>query len=164
MGKEKKEKVIKDKISREFSSGGVVFKKIKNNVFWLVSRSMPSTLYPKAIWRLPKGWIDEGESVENAALREVREETGVEAEIVKKIETIKYFYTHPTRGRVFKFVTLFLMKWIKDLPEGFDNETSEIAWLPFSEAYIKLTISNEKKVLSKAKDIFNSLELQQSLL
>ena len=75
------------KLFREFSSGGVVFKKIKDKVLWLVTSSTPSPEIPKSYWRFPKGHIDSGESVERAAVREVKEEGGVEATIVNKIGT-----------------------------------------------------------------------------
>jgi len=148
----KKEKTISEawqnkNFVREFSSGGVVYRQGK----WLVARSAPSELYPKQVWRLPKGWEDEGESSGEAAIREVREEGGVEAKIIKKIGTIKYFFNAPDKGRILKFVTFYLMRWVRDLPEGLDGETSEIAWLPYDEAYQKLSFSGEKQMLKKAK-------------
>ena len=114
MGKDTQNKTVLT--SREFSSGGVVFKGHGKNVLWLVTASMPSTLYPKVVWRLPKGWIDnetpdipgpkasgkvkaDEESLEKAALREVREEGGIEAGIIKKIGTEKYFLTRRTKGK-----------------------------------------------------------------
>ena len=149
MGEGKKE----NKVTREFSSGGVVFKGKKDNILWLVTKSAVSDLYPKAVWRLPKGWIDEGETTEEAALREIKEEGGVEAKIIRKIETVKYFFTAPDRGKILKFVTFYLTGWVKDLPEGFGEETSEIAWLSFEEAYKKLSFRGEKEVLKKAKEL-----------
>lgn len=145
MGKGRKE----NRVRREFSSGGVVYKKDR----WLITRSASSELYPKSVWRLPKGWIDKDESSEEAALREVKEEGGVGAKIIRKIETIRYFFNAPDKGRVLKFVTFYLMEWKKDLPEGFDGETSEIAWLPYDEAYKRLSFSGEKQVLKKAREL-----------
>ncbi len=147
MGEGKKE------ILREFSSGGVVFKKEGNKTFWLVTKSVASTLYPKAVWRLPKGWIDEGESTEEAALREVGEEGGVEAEIIQKTETVKYFFVTPDKTKILKFVTFYLMQWKQNLPQGFDGETSEIAWLSFDQAVKRLAYSGEKQILKKAKEL-----------
>lgn len=144
MGKEKQEKII-----REFSSGGVVLKKNK----WLITKSSISDLYPNSVWRLPKGWIDEGETLEETAIREVKEEGGVKAKIIKKIETIRYFYIAPDKGKILKFVTFYLMEWIKDFPEGFDGETSEIKWLSFDKAYKLLSFSNEKQILKKARTL-----------
>ena len=149
--------VLTPKISREFSSGGVVFKKDINGALWLVRKTMSSKLFPEEHWMLAKGWIDEGEKPEDTAVREVKEETGVEAKIVKKIETIKYFYKHPERGDVFKFVTFYLMEYIRNLPGGFDNETSEVAWLNFEEAKKRLSFSGEKQILAKAYKLLASL-------
>ncbi len=146
----------KEAVKREFSSGGVVFKKLK--VLWLVTKSAPSDLYPKAVWRLPKGKIDGNETPEKAAIREVREEAGVEAKIFRKIETIKYFFNAPDNGKILKFVTFYLMEWLRDLPEGHDFETSEVAWLQYEEAYKKLTYPTEKQVLKKGKELLERPE------
>ncbi|HTK03686.1 MAG TPA: NUDIX domain-containing protein [Alphaproteobacteria bacterium] len=137
------------RIRREFSAGGVVHRSDK----WLITASAPSKLFPKISWRLPKGWIDEEEKIEDAALREVREEAGVEAKIIKKIGTSFYVYNNPERGRIMKFVTFYLMEYVKDLPEGHDAETSEVVWLDFDEAYKKLSFSGEKQVLKKASEL-----------
>jgi 8-oxo-dGTP pyrophosphatase MutT (NUDIX family) len=160
---------------REFSAGGVVYKKLiisngKFQISWLVTASMPSKVYPEIVWRLPKGWIDDAgdnvpgpvasgrirsdeESLQKAAVREVCEEGGIEAKIIQKIGTEKYFFTAPDKGRILKFVTFYLMEWVADLSEGFDQETSEILWLPFAKAYKKLSFSGEKAILKKANDI-----------
>ena len=159
------------KISREFSAGGVVFKKEKNRFLWLVTEAavLPKSLFPAGTWRLPKGWLDNAgktipgllasgknrateEELQNAALREVSEEGGVEAKIIKKIGTVNFPF-NSIRGRVIKFVTFYLMEWVKDLPEGTDFETSEVAWLSFEEAYKKLTYQGEKEVLKKAREL-----------
>ena len=168
MGKDTQNKTVLT--SREFSSGGVGFKGDDKNVLWLVTASMPSELYPKIVWRLPKGWIDnetpdipgpiasgkvkaDEESLEKAALREVREEGGVIASIIKKIGTEKYFFNAPDKGKILKFVTFYLMEWVKDVPEGHDEETSEITWLSFDEASKKLSYSGEKEMLKKAEEL-----------
>ena len=170
MGKNAQSQTI---LNREFSSGGVVFRQGG----WLITRSSKSKIYPKTYWRLPKGWIDnvtpeipgpmasgkvkaDEASLKKAALREVREEGGVEAKIVKKIGTEKYFINAPDKdlpagrqGRILKFVTFYLMEWVKVLPEGYDKETSEITWLPFEEAHEKLSFSGEKQILKKANEL-----------
>jgi 8-oxo-dGTP pyrophosphatase MutT (NUDIX family) len=158
------------KIIREFSSGGIVFKDDK----WLVRSTMPSKQFPKIYWMLPKGWIDDAgpdapgpmasgkikadeESLRKNALREVQEEAGVDAKIIEKIGTGKYFFEHPGRGKILKFVTFYLMEWTRDLLEGFDGETSEVLWLPFEEAYKKLSFGGEKQMLKKAKNLLASV-------
>ena len=161
--------VLTSSMLRQFSSGGVVFKKDKGSILWLVTKSTTSDLYPDAVWRLPKGWIDNDApdipgpmasgrkkadevSLQNAALREVSEEGGVEAKIIGKIETIKYVFNTPDMGKILKFVTFYLMELVKELPEGHDDETSEVAWLTFDEAKKRLSFSGEKQILSKAQD------------
>ncbi len=163
----------KTKLLREFSAGGVVFKLQGGKTLWLVTKSTPSKLYPESYWRFPKGWLDDekgtdkpgplakGErkasekELEEAALREVKEEGGVVAKIVRKLGTEKFFFTR-SGDKVFKLVTYFLMKWLSDLSEGAGFETSEVAWLPFEKARKKLKYSSEKKVLDKAKEILDS--------
>ncbi len=161
--------VLTSSMLRQFSSGGVVFKKDKGSILWLVTKSTTSDLYPNAVWRLPKGWIDNDApdipgpmasgrkkadevSLQNAALREVSEEGGVEAKIIEKIETIKYVFNAPDMGKILKFVTFYLMELVKELPEGHDDETSEVDWLTFEEAKKRLSFSGEKQILSKAQD------------
>jgi 8-oxo-dGTP pyrophosphatase MutT (NUDIX family) len=158
---------------REFSSGGVIYRSKDDETLWFVRKTTASDLYPKQYWMLPKGRIDDSEndtpgpmasgkvkadekSLQETAIREVREEGGIDAEIVKKIKTIFYSYNDQNRGKVMKFVTFYLMKWLKDLPEGFDWETSEIAWLPFDEAVERLSFDGEKEVLEKATTILSS--------
>ena len=177
MGKNTQQKTASG-VEREFSSGGVVYKpggadkKEGDRILWLIARNNPSKLYPNEIWRLQKGWIDDQDGgnhpgpisagerkatekdLQEGAIREVREEGGVIARIIKKIGTSRYFM-NSTRGRVMKFATFYLMEYVKDAPEGFCFETSEIAWLPYDEAYKRLTFSNEKEVLRKAKDILS---------
>jgi ADP-ribose pyrophosphatase YjhB (NUDIX family) len=162
--------VLKSVISREFSSGGIVFKKENGQTFWLIRGSNPSELFPKVYWGLPKGWIDniapdipgpiasgkvkaDETSLQRAALRETAEEGGVKAKIISKIGSEKYFFKHPKRGNILKFVTFYLMEWIKDLPEGHDKETSEVLWLPFEEAKKKISLSGERQMLSKAQEL-----------
>ena len=152
---------------REFSSGGVVYKKVQNKTLWLVRQTSASDLFPKTYWALPKGWLDDAgnaipgpiasgkvkateDLLQSTAIREVAEEGGIEARIVQKIGTIRYVYSHPKNGKVLKFVTFYLMEWVSDLPEGFDEETSEVAWLPFKKALERLSFDRERETLSDA--------------
>ena len=179
MGKDTQQKAASIKkesspFTREFSSGGVVYKKENGNPLWLVRKTSASTLYPDQHWMLPKGHVDDTDhdlpgpmasgkikadekSLQKAAIREVAEETGVEAEIKSKIGTIKYSFKDKRKGNVLKFVTFYLMEWKSDLPEGFDMETEEVKWLVFDEAYKTLSFSGEKNVLKRAKVSFSSL-------
>jgi len=161
-------------MNREFSSGGVVFKKVDGRPLWLIRRTMASKLFPKTYWMLPKGWIDDAgdgipgpiasgkikadeENLRTTAVREVAEETGVNAKIIDKIGTVKYVYMHPQRGKTLKFVTYYLMEWQSDLPEGFDGETSEIKWVGPEAAQKLLSYGREKSVFGMAEKLLDSL-------
>ena len=160
-------------MNREFSAGGVVFKKQGKEVLWLVAKSAPSNLIPKGFWRLPKGWLDDeddgkkpgplgrgekratGYQLQTAAVREVEEEGGVKASVVKKITTDRFFFTFSGK-RILKFVTYYLMERLRDLPEGPGLETDEVKWLPFEEAKETLKHSGEKKILDKARKVLEA--------
>ena len=177
-GTSKQKKAV---VFREFSSGGVVYKRNRGKTLWLVSRSSPSLDYPKTVWRLQKGWLDDDEEgkvpgklargevkaseedLQKAALREVKEEGGVSAEVFKKLTTERYFYKNKEGRKIMKFVTFYLMRWLENVPGGFGAETSEIKWLPYLEARKLLTHSGEKKVLDKANTLLNA-GLQSSLI
>ena len=162
----------------EFSSGGAIYKKIGDKIFWLITLSSPSQAYPKTIWRLPKGWLDDEdndpgplargerkaneEDLRKAAMREVAEEAGVKTEIIKKIGTQKVFFSK-SGDKYIKFITFYLMEWKKDIPEGPGFETSKIEWLPLDVALDKLKHKSEKEVLLKAKEILDK-GIQNNLL
>ncbi len=159
------------KLLRQFSAGGVVFKKENKRILWLITKSTPSDISPKAFWRLPKGWIDgEGdgpgpitrgqrkaseEELQSTALREVKEEGGVVANIISKVGTANFFFNFKGQ-RILKFVTFYLMEYLNDASDGHDWETQEVSWLPFDDAYSQLHFSHEKESLKKAKEILDS--------
>jgi 8-oxo-dGTP diphosphatase len=173
MGKDAQSKETRNPtILREFSAGGVVFKRDK----WLVRSTTPSKEFPKSYWMLPKGWIDDAgigipgpmasgeikadeESLQKTALREVEEEGGVKAKVIKKIGTISYPFKHPTRGKILKFVTFYLMEYVEDVDSGHDWETQEVLWLSHAEACKKLSFSSEKQILKKAKELLLTINI-----
>src|SRR5689334_20899545 len=92
----------------QVSAGGVVYRGGRTDAEVVIVR-----VVPEKRWQLPKGLIDEGETFEEAALREVREESGMTAEIVAPLETIEYWFTADwdnSRRRIHKFVHFFLMR------------------------------------------------------
>lgn len=141
-----KEKRLK-KISRQFSAGGAVFKLEDGQILWLLIR--PSG---RSSWRLAKGIIDAGESSHQTAQREVKEEAGVETEVIGKIGQDKYFFKLG-RERIYKIVTYYLMRFLQEAKGPISWETEEVSWLPFEEAVEKLTFAGEKEILRKAKEI-----------
>lgn len=141
-GRRKKENVL-----RAFSAGGVVFKKENNKTFFLLIKPAETDR-----WQFPKGLIDKGESAQEAAIREVAEEGGVKAEVVEKLGTSSYFFVWEGE-KIFKTVTYFLMKYIKDTRDGHGREVDKTLFCLFTEAYEKLTYKGDKNILKQAFDI-----------
>lgn len=131
-------------MKREFSAGGVVFND-KNQVL-LTKHSQNKH------WSFPKGLIDPGQTSKEAALREVREEGGIEAEIVDKVGYSKYVYTL-NGEKIFKVVTYFLMKYKNGDPKNHDFEVEEAGWFEVDDAIKQLTFTQDKVLLKKAIDL-----------
>ena len=112
----------------------------------------------RGVWALPKGKIDPGESAEEAAVREVREETGVDGDLVEKLGDVRYTYTATWEGakgeRIFKIVTFFLLTAgrgrIGEIDDAMRIEVDEARWLPLDEAPRLLTHKGEREMAAKA--------------
>jgi ADP-ribose pyrophosphatase YjhB (NUDIX family) len=104
-------------------------------------------------WGLPKGQVEPGEAVSEAARREATEETGLEVEIVSPLPTIDYWYVDKARStRVHKFVHYFLMRATGGDPGSHDHETEEVAILEPSEALRRASFRSEREVIRAAAD------------
>jgi len=102
------------------------------------------------IWGLPKGTPDPGESREETALREVREETGLEVELEGFIDSIDYWFVRPTdRATCHKTVYFYLMRPTGGDLSQHDHEFDEVVWLPVEEALQRLTYENEVEIVQK---------------
>jgi len=105
---------------------------------------------------LPKGNIDHGEKPQEAALREVHEETGVEAEPIAKLGDVKYVYNRSWSdgAKVFKVVSFYLFKYVSgkigDIQEEMQREVAQAMWLPLKEAPKKLSYKGEREMAAKA--------------
>ena len=136
---------------REFSAGGVVVRRLKGRWFFAAIRPAGK---PDGVWALPKGLVGRGETPERAALREVGEETGVDASLVDKLGDVRYVYTW--RGeRVFKVVSFYLTRYrrgrLGDLSPRHAREVAEVRWLPLEEAQRLLAYRGERDMAEAAR-------------
>lgn len=138
-------------MKREFSAGGIVF----NNKGQVLVTQHSQNKH----WSFPKGLLDHPEqTTEESALREVKEEGGVEAEIIGKVGYNKYVYTFEGE-KIFKVVTYFLMKYLSGDPKDHDWEVSDIGWYEPEEALKKLTFNQDKELLKKAIEMIEDRHL-----
>ena len=163
---------------REISAGGVVVRN-KDGEWWMAAIELPlekpaggelatEAVGPPELKRraprprlrpvlcLPKGLVDEGEKALEAALREVREETGITAALVTKLADIKYVYvrTWGDRERVFKIVTFYLLRYqsgrVDDISQEMRVEVAKAMWVRLEVAPKLLAYRGEKQMARKA--------------
>jgi 8-oxo-dGTP pyrophosphatase MutT (NUDIX family) len=128
---------------REFSAGGLVIRNLRGRPHVAVVRVRDRIL------ALPKGHPEKGESSQDAALREVREETGLEATPVEKLGDIRYWYARDG-DRVLKIVSFFLLRYRSGRLEDHDHEVEEALWIPLEEAPERLAYRGEKDMAKTA--------------
>ncbi len=102
------------------------------------------------LWSLPKGHIEDGETTEQTAVREVKEETGISAHVLRELGTIDYWFV-AERRRVHKTVHHFLLEADGGELSDEDVEVSEVAWVPLTELDTTLAYSDERKLARRAR-------------
>lgn len=136
-------------IKKRISSGGVIFRIQKDGIDVVIV-----AVRGRKSWCLPKGIIDKDEDPPSAALREVREETGLKGEILDKIGRISYWYSLKNRTvKIHKTVHFYLMKCIGGKTDDHDHEVEEAGWFPLEEALKKLSYKSERDIMKKARDM-----------
>lgn len=151
---------------REISAGGVVIRR-REESWWMAAIELPDDsaraagrtsrrVKSKAVLALPKGLVDPGETPVETALREVQEETGVTAELITKLNDIKYVYSR-TWGdglRVFKIVSFYLMRYrsgrINDISPAMRIEVARALWVRLEDAPKLLAYKGEKQMARRA--------------
>jgi 8-oxo-dGTP pyrophosphatase MutT (NUDIX family) len=140
----------------QISAGGVA-------VRWKDSRPEVAIvcMKPKLRWQLPKGIVDPGETPQVTAVREVREEAGVETDLIKLIETIEYWYRSIKYGkpvRYHKFVHFYLLKYRSGEVSDHDHEVEEARWVSLDEAIEMLEFKSERDVVEKAREMIAEIK------
>lgn len=132
----------------QVSAGGVAFREIDGRVEIAIILTNPERR-----WQLPKGMIDAGESAEQAAVREVREEAGIDTDLIEQLDKTEYWFSADRNGeriRLHKFVHWFLMRYRSGDVEDHDHEVFEARWASVDWALEMLVFKNERVVVEKA--------------
>jgi 8-oxo-dGTP pyrophosphatase MutT (NUDIX family) len=139
------------KTRNEVSAGGVVFRAGEREGF-----DVALILTHERRWQLPKGWVEPNEEAEQAAIREVREEAGVDAELLGPLDTIEYWYRSKYDPgepvRVHKYVHFFLLRYVRGSTDDHDHEVQDARFVPIDEAIELLAFPSERKVVDMARD------------
>jgi len=138
------------KTRNEVSAGGVVFREGQNGA-WQIALIRTH----EGRWQLPKGWVEPGEPMEQTAIREVREEAGIDAELVAPIDRIEYWYKStydPEPVRVHKFVHFFLLRYLRGSTDDHDHEVQEARFVDIGEALRMLAFPTERKIVERARE------------
>lgn len=132
--------------ARQISSGGVLFRPLDGG--WEVALIK---VKDGRTYALPKGLVEEGEDPEVTAVREVREETGMEGRVVAPLGYTKYYYfSRKEDTRYFKLVHFYLLRYLGGSEEDHDWEVQGVEWVPAEEAPKLLSYKGEREIMERA--------------
>ena len=138
---------------REVSAGGVIYRKHADEI-------EIALIHVRNRWGLPKGHVEEGERIEETALREVREETGLEGRVVRKLGDIRYAYRDKTKDgeaiKIYKRVYFFLLRYLKGDVRDHDHEVDEARWFPAEQAVKNLKFATERKMVHRGLSVLSA--------
>jgi 8-oxo-dGTP pyrophosphatase MutT (NUDIX family) len=148
MGGARAARIRRMKTEHHRSAGGLVV---------LSSRILLIATQKGRRWQLPKGHIEEGETPEQAAIREVREETGVTSRVVAPLPGVEYWFVEKGPCRVHKKVDYFLLDYVSGHSVDFDpDEVSGTGWFSWEAGIARLTFENERKVVRRARELLDA--------
>lgn len=138
-----------DDVSYEYSAGGIIVE--RGRVVLIRARTRSG----RRVWTFPKGRLEPGETNEEAALREVREETGYVCRATRFLGSTAYWF-RSGRRRIRKTVHWYLLE-AADHPGGYNRtEVEEVRWVPIRQAYEKLSHQGDRKLLADVEEHLGS--------
>lgn len=144
-------------LRRQTSSGGVIYRKSSEDVevaLILVKGGR--------IWALPKGIVDKGETPEMTAVREVREESGLDGRIIEKLGEVSYWYSIQEENlKCRKTVHFYLMEYVSGNTSQHDSEVETAEWFPIDTASQKISYNGDRVILNKAKKKLKEMHVLQ---
>jgi len=147
---------VKLPVREQVSAGGVVFRRDHERIDVVIVAVGGNNR-----WQLPKGLVEKAENPEIAAVREAREEGGVDSEVIEHIETVEYWYAGLDGGervRFHKRVHFYLLRYLFGDTTNHDWEINEARWVPIDDAASQLAFDNERRVVEQAKQLIEDSE------
>lgn len=140
------------------SAGGVIYQE-REGEMWVVLIATKGG----SVWGLPKGLIEEGEDAPQAAMREVREESGLQGESVADLGPIEYWY-RDSKSKVLyhKFVHYFLLRYVSGDVADHGWEVDEARWFSLDNALAAISYENERRVLVSARERWSNLPCENA--
>ena len=136
----------------EVSAGGLVIDTTGTKGLLIGRRDLKDQSRERLLWSLPKGHIEAGETPEQAAVREVAEETGIESEISRALGVIDFWFMAGGK-RIHKTVHHYLFKEVGGELSPQVSEVDDVAWFPLTEIIEMLAYSDEKKLIAKSGEL-----------
>jgi 8-oxo-dGTP pyrophosphatase MutT (NUDIX family) len=106
----------------------------------------------RLLWSLPKGHVEPGETLEQTAVREVAEETGIHGEVVASLGTVDYWFVFEGR-RIHKTVHHFLLQAVGGALSDDDNEVTEVAWVRLDDLPERLAYPDERRLVTRVPEL-----------
>ena len=136
----------------ETSAGGLVIDKTGTRGLLIGRFDIKDRTHEKILWSLPKGHIEEGETPEQAAIREVAEETGITSSITKSLGVIDFWFMAGGK-RIHKTVHHFMFTEVGGVLAAQESEVDEVSWFPLEEIVDRLAYPDEKKLIARSAEL-----------
>ena len=146
-------------VSRELSAGGIVYRRARGRWVVCLGARRKSPEGP-LLWSIPKGHVEEGESMAEAAQREVREETGLVGEVEDTLGDVSYWYARRDKEgrplRVWKRVRFFLLRYRDGRFADRDDELDAVRWFVLEDAEAAIAYASEQALVHRARELIEA--------